>query len=100
MNAFLSQFESWKPGGDEKTMYIRVTGRRFYRLDLANRCSEMSWPGATMVNRFRGSTVCSPLDWDMMVSQGTGGGAAPCIVKKMTRLSDTEVAALPAKQKP
>ena len=97
---FVSQFENWRPGADEKTMYIRVSSRRFYRLDMANRCSEMSWPGATLVNHFRGSTICSPLDWDMKVSQGAGGMAAPCIVKKMTRLSDAEAAALPAKQKP
>jgi len=97
---FISQFETWKPGGDEKTMYIRVSGRRFYRLDLANRCSEMSWPGASLVNHFRGSTICSALDWDMKVSQGTGGFVAPCIVKKMTRLNDNEVAVLPAKQRP
>ena len=97
---FVNQFESWKPGGDEKTMYIRVASRRFYRLDLANRCSEMSWPGATLINKFHGTTICSPLDWDMTVSQGAGSSGAPCMVKAMTRLSDAEAAALPAKQKP
>jgi hypothetical protein len=97
---FVSQFESWKAGADAQTMYIRVSGRRFYRLDMGNRCNEMSWPGATLVNHFHGSAICSPLDWDMQVSQGVGGMVAPCIVKKMTRLSDAEVTALPAKQKP
>ncbi len=95
-----SQFESWKAGGDDQTIYIRVSSRRFYRLDLAQHCSELAWPGATMINHFRTSSICSPLDWDMQVSQGAGSFAAPCIAKKMTRLSDAEVAALPAKQKP
>ena len=91
----------WKAGGDEKTMYIRVSGNRFYRLDLANRCSELSWPDPVMVNRFRGDTVCSPLDFDMKISRnGPDGAPVPCIVKTMTRLSPAEVAALPKKQKP
>lgn len=99
---FVSQFENWKAGGDDKTMYIRVSGGRFYRLDLANRCHELSWPTATLINKFRGATICSPLDWDMKVSQGLyqGSIAMPCMVKAMTRLSPAEVAALPKKQKP
>ena len=99
---FVSQFENWKAGGDDKTMYIRVASNRFYRLDLANACHELSWPSATLINKFRGSTICSPLDWDMKVSQGLGSGsiATPCMVKAMTRLSPAEVTALPKKQKP
>jgi hypothetical protein len=97
---FVKQFENWKGGPDEKTMYIRVSGNRFYRLDLANRCSELSWPDPLMVNKFRGTTICSPLDWDMRISRRDGGAPTPCMVKTMTRLSPAEVAALPKKQKP
>lgn len=99
---FVSQFQNWKPGGDDKTMYIRVGLSRFYRLDLAASCPNMRYPDARLINNFRTSSICSPLDWDMRVSQGVGPGsmAMPCMVKKMTRLSPAEVAALPKKQKP
>jgi hypothetical protein len=99
---FVNQFQNWKAGGDEKTMIIRVAGNRFYRLDLANACHELSSPFATLINKFRSTSICSPLDWDMQVSQGLGPGniPMPCMVKAMTRLSPAEVAALPKKQKP
>ena len=43
---------------------------------------------------------CSPLDWDLRVSEGIGSPSEPCIVKTMTELSPAEVAALPPKAKP
>ena len=95
----VSQFENWRGGGD-RTMYIRVSGNQFYRLEMANNCSELVSPGATLINRFRGSSVCSPLDWDIRVKDFPGSIAVPCIVKTMTPLSPAEVAALPKKQKP
>jgi hypothetical protein len=99
---FTNQFQNWKAGSDDKTINIRVAGNRFYRLDLTNACHELSWPSATMINKFRSSTICSPLDWDMRISQGLGVGSfpTPCMVKAMTRLSPAEVAALPKKEKP
>jgi hypothetical protein len=95
----VSQFENWR-GGGERTMYIRVSGNQFYRLEMANNCSELVAPGAMLVNRFRGSSICSPLDWDIKVKEFPGSIAVPCVVKTMTRLSPAEVAALPRKQKP
>jgi hypothetical protein len=95
----VSQFENWRGGGD-RTMYIRVSGNQFYRLEMANNCSELTAPGVMLINKFHGSSVCSPLDWDIRVKEVPGGISTPCIVKTMTRLSPDEVAALPKKQKP
>lgn len=97
---FVREFENWKPGPDDKTMVIRVGVNRFYRLDFANRCQEMSWPDPVMVNKFRGTSICSALDWDIRIGRGQSGMATPCIVKAMTRMTPAEVAALPKKQKP
>lgn len=95
----VSQFENWR-GGDAHTMYIRASGNLFYRLEMANNCSELASPGAMLINHFRGASVCSPLDWDIRVKEFPGSPAVPCIVKTMTQLSPAEVAALPKKQKP
>lgn len=96
---FTSQFANWRAGGD-RTIYIRTNANRFYRLDLTGRCPALTSPGAMLVNKFHSSSICSPLDWDMRVSQGPGSIAMSCTVSKMTRLSPAEVAALPKDQKP
>jgi hypothetical protein len=97
---FTSQFETWR-AADARTVNIRVQGNRYYRLELGGECPQLLDPGARLITTFRGtSTVCSPLDWDLKVSSGIGSPASPCIVRKMTRLSPGEVAALTAKTRP
>ena len=97
---FVSEFNNWK-AADEKTLYIRVGVKRFFRLDLAASCRTAMWPDATMINKWRGSTsVCSALDWDLKVSQRADGFGQPCLVSKMTELTPAEADALPSKVKP
>jgi hypothetical protein len=96
---FTSQFQNWRAAGD-RTIYIRLSSNRYYRLDMAARCPALTFPDPVMVNTFRGPSICSPLDWDMRISQGPGSIAMSCIVSKMTRLTPTEVAAIPKAQKP
>jgi hypothetical protein len=99
---FVNQFENWR-APDNKTIYIRTTVSRYYRLDLAQTCSELQWPGAHLVMNVRGpDTICTALDWDLKVSTDPGihGMAVPCIVKSMTELSPDEAAAIPKKFKP
>jgi hypothetical protein len=98
---FVRQFENWKPGGDEKTIYIRVAGNRYYRLGTANRCPVLSDVDPVMVNKFRSDTICSPLDFDMKLKRnGVPDIATACTIRTMTRMTPAEVAALPARQKP
>ncbi|HEY4274477.1 MAG TPA: DUF6491 family protein [Rhizomicrobium sp.] len=97
---FTNQFESWR-APDARTINIRVRGNQYYRLGLGSECHSLLDPGARLITTFRGSnTVCSPLDWDLKVSSGIGSPAIPCIVKLMTRLTPTEVAALTSKDRP
>ena len=96
----VSQFENWR-APDRRTINIRVRGNHYFRLDLGYECFPLRSPGARLITTFRGSnTVCSPLDWDLRVSEGIGSPSEPCIVKTMTELSPAEVAALPPKAKP
>ncbi len=97
---FANQFESWK-APDAKTIYIRVRMHDYYRLDLVSSCPMLLWPSSHLITEFHGSdTICSALDWDLKVSQGTHGSIEPCIVKTMTALTSDEVAAIPKKFKP
>jgi len=97
---FTNQFETWR-APDARTINIRVRGNQYYRLGLGSECHALLDPGARLITTFRAtSTVCSPLDWDLKVSSGIGSPAIPCIVRTMTRLSPTEVAALTSKNRP
>jgi len=98
---FVRQFENWKAGPDDKTIYIKVTGNRYYRLGAANRCPALSDIDPVMVNKFRTDSICSPLDFDMKLKRnGVPDIATTCTIRTMTRMTPAEVAALPPKQKP
>ncbi len=94
-------FENWK-ALDAKTLYIRVSSRRYYRLDLAASCPRILAPSSHLITKWRGSNwVCSALDWDLRVSEDpVRGFESACIVKTMTPLTEAEAAAIPRKLKP
>ena len=97
---FVTQFENWH-APDNKTIFIRASVSRYFRLDLAQTCPELLWPESHLIMNVHGpDTICSPIDWDLKVSTDVHGMAAPCIVKSMTELSPDEVAAIPKKFKP
>ena len=97
---FVNQFENWR-APDTRTINIRVQGNHYFRLGLGNECYPLRSGSARLITTFRGSnTVCSPLDWDLQVSEGIGSPSEPCLIKTMTELSPAEVAALPPKAKP
>ncbi len=99
---YVNQFQQWRDV-DDKTIYIRVNLNDFYRLDMAQSCPELTYPDPHLITTTRGSdTVCSALDWDLRVADGTGPGsfAVPCIVKTMTKLTSAEAATIPKKYKP
>jgi hypothetical protein len=98
---FIQSFQNWK-APDNKTIYIRVNLNQYYRLDLANRCSNLNWPDSRLITQWRGSSsVCSGLDWDLKVAQGgVRGFAMPCIVKTMTPLTAVQALTIPKKFRP
>jgi hypothetical protein len=97
----IRDFHSWK-ALDAKTLYIRVDTRRYFRLDLETSCPLLLSQNSHLITKWRGSSwVCSPTDWNLSVSDDpVRGFASPCIVRKMTALTDSEAAAIPRKNKP
>ena len=49
---FTQSFQNWK-APDDKTIYIRVNLNQYYRLDLANRCTNLNWPSSHLITRWR-----------------------------------------------
>lgn len=93
-------FESWK-APDPQTMYVRVRGKRYFLVTLANKCEDLMVPEAHLITLFHGSDlVCSPVDWDLKVAPDVNAIPEPCIVKSMRELSPAEVTAIPRPYKP
>jgi len=96
---FLTSWKGhWKTAPDAQVMYISVS-RHVYRLDLAVAYPLLKSPWAVLRYRDSSSTICSPSDFRLVVSDQIGV-KEQVIVKKMTRLTPGEVAALPKKLRP
>lgn len=86
--------------GDDKTLYVAVRHREVYRLDMAGACLNRANFGDPLVVEVfgGGDRICRPLDLNLSVLDGIG--QSPCIVKKISRLSASQAAALPKKLRP
>lgn len=96
---FSRDWQGWKATDDGKAIYIRVGLHQIYRLDLASSCPDLHYPNAHLVTKLRGDSICDALDIDLKVSDGSGF-AVPCIVSKLSELSQAEAAALPKALQP
>jgi len=96
---YANDWQSWR-APDNHTMYLRVGLRRVFKLDFASSCQTMTWPDVHLVSVFRGTdSVCSPLDLDLKVADGSGI-VEPCIVSGLSELTPDQIAALPKKSLP
>jgi len=87
--------------GDDRTLFIDVQGRGVYRIAMRGAClaGAITSDPLVMEQPPGRALVCRPMDMDVRISKG-GGTAVPCIVDAITRLTPTEVAALPPKLRP
>lgn len=86
--------------GDDSTLYINVSGRAVYRVEMAGACLAGATSSDPLVMRLPpGSPVaCRPIDLDISISKG--GIASPCIVRSLTAMTPDQVAALPPRMRP
>jgi Family of unknown function (DUF6491) len=96
---FVTQWDGGWRAPDDHTIFLRVSGSKIFRLDLASSCPTLRYPGATLITRNQNSTICSAIDWNLRV-RDSGGAAIPCIVGKMTMLTPAQAAALPSDARP
>lgn len=85
--------------GDAHTLYLDIAGREVWRVQMSNAClaSAVSSDPLVIRNQTGGQSVCKPIDLDIAVS---AAGESRCIVSSISRLTPTEVAALPKKMRP
>ena len=96
---FVTEWQGWK-SPSPKVLYLGVSLHDVYRVDLAAASPELQWPDARLISVVRGgNTVCSAIDLDLSVSNGEGF-KEPLFPVSITRLSPSEVAAIPAKYRP
>lgn len=97
----MSEFDGWR-AQDAKTIFIRVSQTRYYRLDLGASCPLLTEKGVHLITQTTGSQVmCSAANWDLRVSRDVPGSLpSHCIVKTMTPLSQAEADAIPKEFRP
>jgi hypothetical protein len=96
---FSRNWESWR-APDKDTIYLRVSFKEYYRVDLSSGSDLLTWPDSHIVSQIRGTDmICSPIDLDLSVSDGHGFHEF-LIAKAITRLTPEEVAAIPKKYLP
>ena len=89
----------WK-APDPHTMYVSVNPNKVYRLTFNQPCASLMYMDVHLITKFHGSdSVCSPIDWDLQVSDLHGSREA-CIVSSMTPMTPAEIAAIPSKYRP
>jgi len=86
--------------GDDRTLYINVRGREYYRVAMSGACLAGAISSDPIILRSPPGSqiVCRPIDLDISVSKG--GFASPCIVDGIERMTPEQVAALPPRLRP
>lgn len=97
----MSEMRGWKPAPDARGIYYRVGLHEVWFADLSGACPMLRSPGAHLVNKVTNDLICSPIEFDLRVSDNIRGFAPmPCLVKSYRQLSPEEAAALPPKLRP
>jgi len=87
--------------GDNRTLFLNVSGRMVYRVETSNDC----FAGATssdpivIQNPPGSNNVCRPIDLDVGIRSG-GGFTNHCIVSSITPMTTAEIEALPRRLRP
>ncbi|WP_374572693.1 DUF6491 family protein [Phenylobacterium sp.] len=96
----MSQIRSHRIASED-TVYLKVGFKDVYRVTMAGACGAGAMRDDTLILSTAASTdlICHPLDLDLKIRSSTGF-VTPCIVSSIARLSDEQVAAIPAKLRP
>ena len=97
---FVSDWTGGWHAPSPEVIYLRIKRHEVWRVDLSTRAPELQWADRSLVTTVNGgNTICSALDLNLSVTDGSGF-RTPLIIKALTKLTPDEVAALPAKDRP
>jgi hypothetical protein len=95
---FVRNIDSFKVV-DNRTVYLRVGVNDIYRIELFDSCPEARFTeGLAIRSRGGGSTICSPLDAELVAPSPTG--PRTCLLNDIRKLTPQEVATLDPKARP
>jgi hypothetical protein len=97
---FASTVSGFREVGNDRVNF-RVSGRDVYQLELFGTCPELRGSEKVLLDsRGGGASVCSGLDVDLIVPTNITAAPRRCPGRSIRKLTETEVAALPAGQRP
>lgn len=85
---------------DSRTLYVRVGAKEVWRLDVFGTCPELEWSDRIALKARGTTTVCGPLDVDVIVLGRRPTGPERCAVTAVRRMTEAELAALPKRSRP
>lgn len=92
---YSNQVSAYQPAGP-RTIYVRASGRRVFRIDLYNDCPVRTG-GSLLVEPVTGP-ICGPLDLNLSVVEE--GYRQACHIEAVTALTPMQAAALPRDVRP
>jgi hypothetical protein len=80
---------------------VRVSPSRVWRLDLQQGSDQLKYSDVHLTNRnIQNSWLCTPADFDLLLSDTHGTMSIPLIVTSVRQLSPEEIAAIPPRDRP
>ena len=96
---YARDWEDWK-SPSPTVIYLRVGASQIFRFDLSQGADALKYSDARLINRHETSAwICSPTDLDLRLTSRSGD-TQPLFVKSITRLTPTEIEAIPEQFRP
>ena len=95
---FQDQIQSFRVR--DQTIYLRGSGTTVFQLEAAGHCRDLDGAMGLAFLPQGGLTQICTGDWTMIVPSGATPPVTPCRVRIVKKLSDAEIAALPARDRP
>jgi hypothetical protein len=96
---FASTVNGFREAAGGQVVNFSVGANQVYQVELFGRCSDLGRAEKVLLDsRAGGSSVCSGLDVELIVPTPTGPRRCPG--RSLRRLTETEIAALPSREKP
>ena len=96
---FITEWQGWS-SPSPTVLYLKVNSD-IYRVDLSVGSDLLRSPGMHLNSKLNdNSSICTPLDLDLEISDELGAMRERLIAKAITKLTPEEVAAIPSKYRP
>jgi hypothetical protein len=95
---FTRNWDGWR-SPNKDTIYLRVSVRDIWQVDLSGGSQMLLWPDSHLINDVHGTdSVCYPIDLSLKVANDSF--VEPLFIKAITKLTPEQVAAIPKKDLP